>query len=354
MHATKETCVLAYLAMALAILGKLTWRRWAGYPIRIRPFLNPRHLAAALLAAGVASGLFFSSFLRNPRGPLDALRAYTTYVGRAGEIGLHQHPWHYYLKMLLYTQYARGPWWSEGLILILALFGFASVMVKRSAPEARAPLVRFVAFYTLFLTAAYAVIPYKTPWCLLGFLHGMILLAGVGAVVLVELVPTRPAKAAVCIALAIAACNLGAQAYRTSFKFQADRRNPYVYAHTSSDLLNLVQRVEDIAKVSPDGSNMLIKMVVPEADYWPLPWYLRRFRQIDYWPEPPAGPGAPMVIAAEGVREAVEAKLGGHYHQDYFGLRPTVLLLAYTREDLWEAFLKTRAAPAPQTGKMGR
>ena len=36
------------------------------------------------------------------------------------------------------------------------------------------------------MLVVYSAIPYKTPWCLLGFLHGMILLAGVGAVVLVR------------------------------------------------------------------------------------------------------------------------------------------------------------------------
>jgi hypothetical protein len=29
-----------------------------------------------------------------------------------------------------------------------------------------------LAFYTLILLALYSAIPYKTPWCLLGFLHG--------------------------------------------------------------------------------------------------------------------------------------------------------------------------------------
>ena len=43
-------------------------------------------------------------------------------------------------------------------------------------------MLRFLGFYTLLMATAYSVIPYKTPWCLLGFLHGMVLLAGIGAV----------------------------------------------------------------------------------------------------------------------------------------------------------------------------
>ena len=33
---------------------------------------------------------------------------------------MHDHPWHYYLAMLLYTKKSAGPWWSEALIVALA------------------------------------------------------------------------------------------------------------------------------------------------------------------------------------------------------------------------------------------
>jgi putative Mn2+ efflux pump MntP len=46
--------------------------------------------------------------------------------------------------------------------------------------------VRFLSFYTVALTGIYTVISYKTPWCALNFWLGTILLAGVGAAVLVE------------------------------------------------------------------------------------------------------------------------------------------------------------------------
>jgi uncharacterized protein (TIGR03663 family) len=347
MHATKETALVAYAAMGLAVSAKLRWRRWWGYPIRIGPLINGRHVAAALAAAAATSVLFYSSFFTNLRGPLDSLRAYTSYLSRgAGAAGLHDQPWHYYLKTLIFTQHLRGPWWTEGLILVLAIFGFVSVMVKTSAPEARAPLVRFVAFYTLFLTAAYSIIPYKTPWCMLGFLHGMILLAGVGAVVLVELVPTRAAKGLACLLLALAAYHLAGQAYKQNFTFyRTDRSNPYVYAHTSTDLMNLVQRVEDIAQVAPEGHDMVIKVIAPESDYWPLPWYLRRFPKVGYWSELPQDPDAAIVIAAIELRQELEARLRGKYFTEIVGLRPSVHLLAYIRQDLWDAFLKTREGP---------
>ena len=41
---------------------------------------------------------------------------------------------------------------------------------------------------------------------------------------------------------------LAGQAKRASFDYAADRRNPYVYAQTSPDLLNLVARVEALGR----------------------------------------------------------------------------------------------------------
>ena len=62
------------------------------------------------------------------------------------------------------------------------------------------------------------------------------------------------------------------------------RRNPYVYAHTSSDVLNLAAKMEQLARLSPEGHAMVIHVVTPE-NYWPLPWYLRSFNRdhVGYW-----------------------------------------------------------------------
>ena len=72
-----------------------------------------------------------------------------------------------------------GPSWSEGLIVALAA---GRILWQRCADGLL--LLRLIAFYTFWLTLIYTVLPYKTPWCLLGFYHGMILLAGAGAVLL--------------------------------------------------------------------------------------------------------------------------------------------------------------------------
>ena len=77
----------------------------------------------------------------------------------------------------------RGFFWSEGLIAVLAVVGAAASVggVRCGLTAAQQTLGRFLSCYTLILIVLYAAIPYKTPWCVLSLLDGMILLAGLGA-----------------------------------------------------------------------------------------------------------------------------------------------------------------------------
>jgi predicted membrane-bound mannosyltransferase len=199
-------------------------------------------------------------------------------------------------------------------------------------------LARFLAGYTLFMVVAYSAIPYKTPWCALSFLHGMVLLAGVGAVALVRAMPRLALRVAVAVVLVIGGVHLAWQAHRASFRFANARFNPYVYAPTAPDLLNLVRRVEDIAAISPEGRGMLVRVIAPES--WPLPWYFRRYPNVDYWPELPGTLRAPVVIAAADAPAEVKTRLASGYRAGNYGLRPGVTLALYVRKDLWGAFLE--------------
>ena len=238
MFATKETFVLSIFAMTVAGAGtawtlkpkELAWRNWVALvPIK--------HVGLAVGAALVVWLLFFSSFFTNFRGLLDSVLTYFPWLKRAGGDSPHIHPWYFYFQRLAWFDSAKGPVWSEGLILFLAIVGAGVALFRKESP-----LVRFVALYTLILAAVYSVISYKTPWCLLGFYHGMILLAGVGAATLIERARKRELRVAIAVILLAFSAQLGAQAWRGSFVYVADSRNPYVYAQTVPDILNLVKR----------------------------------------------------------------------------------------------------------------
>jgi uncharacterized protein (TIGR03663 family) len=358
MHATKETAPLALGAMLLALAATRRNDRWrertpSSLPIVVRG----RDLLLALAAAILVSSLLFSSFLGHPGGIADSLRAWWIYANRAGTAHTHFHAWDYYLRLLLHFPAEGTPYWTEGLIVALAVLGLAAGWSARGVRGADPRLLRFLGFYTLFMVVLYSAIPYKTPWCLLGFLHGMILLAGAGAVFLVTSFQRIAARVLVGALLLGAAAHLGYQAFAGSFRFASDPRNPYVYAHTTTDVFQIVQRLKDLAAVHPDGLAMPVQ-VVSRSNLWPLPFYLRGFTNVGWWNgiSDEAAP-APVILATPDMEPALvrrlydvpppgERELYVNLFERPVELRPRVELRGYVSRSLWEDFLLA-VAPAP-------
>ncbi len=357
MHATKETCIIAFGSMLLALLFTLLLhRRQQGCVSATIKAVKPRHLIAMLTAAAAVSALFYSSFLTNPNGILDSFRAYTNYFSRAGSNALHIHPWYYYLKMLIYSRYGAGPIWTEGPILLLALVGFIVTFRTKGLAGVNSNLLRFIAFYTLIMIVVYSTIPYKTPWSMLGFLHGLILLAAVGAVALIRVAPNVLPRLIIICLLIVAPLHLTWQAYLGSYRFYADSCNPYVYAHPTTDVLTMVQRVEQIAQVHEDGHNMEIHFICPdEHDFWPFPWYLRSFSKVGHWKKVTDNAvSASLIIASANVEQELLTKLyelppPGRKRlyvplfDKYMELRPQVELRGYVTKELWDRFQQNQA-----------
>jgi len=94
MHATKETCIIVYGAMGLALI--LVWLLWyrksfpgAGPDKKFRV----SHLLVFICSAAVISALFFSSFGSNPKGVLDSILTFKSYFVKAGNFEIHIYPW---------------------------------------------------------------------------------------------------------------------------------------------------------------------------------------------------------------------------------------------------------------------
>ena len=110
----------------------------------------------------------------------------------------------------------------------------------------------------------------------------MILLAGAGAVFLVQAVRGRAAEGVWCVP--------GRGAPRTSAGRPSPGASasrpipaiPYVYAHTGTDVFEIVGRLKELARAHPDGSAMPLQIISRE-NLWPLPWYLRGFSRVAWW-----------------------------------------------------------------------
>ena len=340
MYATKETCIIALGAL---FIGLLLARIFTRESIGKKPPIS--HAFILLGSAFVVAFLFFSSFFQNPKGIMDSVLSFQTYFSKAGDAGFHSYPWPYYLKMLSFSRFGNGPVWSEALILVLAIFGCVAAFYSKSQKNSSPLFMRFIFFFTLLATAIYSLIPYKTPWNMLPFFIGIILLAGNGAAFLLDRSKNLASWSLILLIICAGIFHLGYQAHSANFRFHADSRNPYVYAQTNTDFLNLVQRVNDIAQYHHDQKDMLIKVITHPDEAWPLPWYLRVFTRVGYWQEAEkAGvlEDVPVVISSIDKTEHLLAELQQTHQGEFFGLRPEVLLAVHIRKDLWEKFLESR------------
>ncbi len=310
MHATKETCIITFASLLLALLLTMLIRQKQDYVFaNIKNKIKFHHIIFGLLAAVIVSALFYSSFLKNPCGVRDSIRAYLTYFSKSAHNQWHIHPWYYYFQLLIYSKHATGPIWSEVFIVLLAVVGIVVAFTKRAGSIFDITFVRFLAFYTVIMTIAYCAIPYKTPWSMLSFFHGMILLAAIGAVALVRLFSNVLARSIIICLLAAGCAHLVWQSYTANYKYFADPRNPYVYAHTTTDVFEITRKVENIAGVHPDKYNMYLQVICPDDDYWPLPWYLRRFSNVGYWNHVDFDvPAAELVIASPDIESELLKK----------------------------------------------
>ena len=345
MFATKETFVLALAAIGLAAIATIWWTMPKITRIQgLLRFWNWKHAALAMCSAFIIWLLFFSSFFTNLPGLADSVRTYLPWLKRASGHSPHIHPWNFYLQRLAWFHPVKGAVWSEGLILGLAAMGFVvSLFGKKS------PLHRFLALYTILLTAIYSAISYKTPWCLLSFFYGMILLAGIGAAAVLEFFRDRAIKAVIVTVLLGLTLQLAWQAWRasitawgTSAEAATDRRNPYAYAQTVPDLLNLVQRTDGLARTAASGYETVLKVIAPENDYWPLPWYLRRFKHIGWYEKLPDDPFAPIIVVSSKLNARLDERSDRKWIMvGLTELRPGKFFEQYVELELWKKYVET-------------
>jgi uncharacterized protein (TIGR03663 family) len=337
MHASKETFVFVLAAALVAAwrTGRLQPRAWLP-------------MAAAFL---LTTGLLHSNFLRTPQGVVDAVRAYTYCVQRAFgsdefEAGLtegegHVKPWHYYAQVLAWNyevkpkRIARSIWrnsaaraLSEGLLLLLFVYG---------AITARG-FLRFAAIHGAVLFVIYSLIPYKTPWCVLGPWHVMLIVAGAGAARLICGVRNRGVRIGVALLLALGFGDFVRQNALHRDVLAANDRNPWVYSHSVDDVVSLGERVRALSSLHAAGMEMPVWVIT--GDYWPLPWYFRKLRKVGYFEgKVPEGiKDVPVVITASGKLD-----LSASHVVSLRGLRPGVHLDLWVQQDLWERLMAARA-----------
>jgi uncharacterized protein (TIGR03663 family) len=324
---TKETCIISFAVLLLAWICTRVYlslrKRPAGQQRaalsstdekrewRYRQYL---YLAAALVFISI-SVLFYSSFFTNPHGVADSVRTFDIWVHR-GEQSTYTAPWSRYLE-----------WLSREELPILVLGGLGILIALW---QARQRFAVFVAFWVLGISTAYSLVPYKTPWLALNLILPLGIMAGYALGRWYGSTLVRQSSAVLVLLVALGASLR--QAIDLSFFRYDDDSIPYVYAHTSRQLLDLVREVEQIANRNPAGKQIGIEIVSPE--YWPLPWYFRDYPRALFWGRM-VPLSEPVLIASPQQASAIESNLGQQYRRyKTYDLRPGNVLVLYLRKDI--------------------
>ena len=339
---TKETWIITLVVWVLAVACTFVWLRIVhSENMQAAPlsgFLPPSGadgaergwsrnqliINAAVLFLAIWIVLYSSLFTNFPQGVIDSVRTYTYWFRTSGNANVY--PWTKYLQWLC-------GWQGNGLslradaelpVMILGAFGIVVALLR-----ARSRFAVFAGFWSMGIFAAYCLIPYKTPWLQLSIVLPFIVIAGYG----LEQIFARWRQRVLAVALLGVAVVIGTvQAVDLSFKTYDDETQPYSYAHTRRDFLNLIKEIETIAAGNPEGKNIGITVMSPE--HWPLPWYLRDYSNTGYWGKV-VDTDQPIIIAHEEQKAEVDQRFGNKYREiSEHDLRPGNRLILYLKKDL--------------------
>jgi uncharacterized protein (TIGR03663 family) len=341
MYATKETFVFNVAAAAGGLFFLLALEKFKGSSTAFLKQVPRSHWFIALGGFLVTGILFFTSFFTHRAGPLDSILTYLPWFARAGGESSHIWPWYYYLERYFWFSKDSGPLFTELFLLILALFGVWAGFKDHFSPAIRR-LSLFLSAYTALLGAIYCAIPYKTPWCFIVVIQGLVLLAGIGTHYLFSIWKGQVPRILISLVLLCGLSHLFYQGRLMNEKHYEESKNPHVYAHTLSDVRNLTRTVQKLGSIHPDGNKMLIQVIARDGDYWPLPWYLRTFENNTGWyPQVPDNLAAPVIIYSP--RFSAQVKEGAkklHQTAGFYGFRPNVFFQLSVEQSLWDEYVE--------------
>ena len=342
---TKETFIIAAGAIIIsAVIVRLT--RNKSEPKTPVYSLHWKYFTAVII---IVSILLFTAFFTNLRGIVDAFTTFEHYFTKAGINAGHIHPWNYYFSIVLF-KFLDGVILSEIVFVLFAVVGiYYSFLPGDNSPNRK--LMFFISLFTIIVTIAYSAIPYKTPWLMLTFWQGIIFLAAYGIMRAYRVILESIGRTILIVIIVLFFMHSATQIIWTSFRHSADPDNPYTYSHPQHDLVDAVEKINEICDSLDDGSNTYISVTAPRHEYWPLPWYLRKYSHVG-WSDTVRHDiyRFPIILVTPGYEDSLVKYLydvppPGHRNlyiplfDNMVELRPNLELRGYIRKELYDNYL---------------
>lgn len=342
--ATKETWMIVlplifivffifyyFLPSSRAKWNLLIWHKKAFYPGLVIFFLVLTVL------------IFYTAGFSNISAASDVFKAIPYYLERGTEASVHAHPWYEYVRWLFFYRTFDGILWSEGFLLFCALAGGFFLLRDTNPIKGDRNFLLLLAIFSFLQFVMFSALSYKTPWNLLAFYPGMLTLAAFGIVSAFKNSRKLKTRIILVILVTVGGIHILGQSIALNYRYESDPRNPFVYAHPLPDILKLTDRLQDLGSELPEGLDTPIQVIVPGDDYWPLPWYLRCFRNVGWWDQiPEEDMPAPIIITSSDMDPLIlsflyERPPPGYRHlyvplfQQDIAMRPDRFLNVYIR-----------------------
>jgi len=319
---TKETYVIHVFCFLLAGLGAWIWH--AALPashIRRSAWRVTMEDLWAVGAVGMVTVVFFYSGTFLNWSLLEGLSTTFDHWVQTGsaEQGGHQKPGSYWLDLI--ARY-EGP---MALGLVCAVFAFLP----------RFPgLLRWLAIYACGALAAYSIVPYKTPWCIISILWPFAFCFGY---FLTKLPPfVGPALGGLMIFQTLT------ETISLNFFRFTDERHPYVYVQTFPGIEKMTHPLLTLALQNPE--NYHLRGLVLTSSYFPLPWVLGDFDNIGWWGKRrPKSYEADFLLVNTKDEKVVERHLTDDYFKEPLKIRDSQeASIAYFRASYFDVMFPGR------------
>jgi uncharacterized protein (TIGR03663 family) len=264
---------------------------------------------------------FYSGTFFHWSGLKDLFRTFHAWFETGTSGHGHEKPWYYWLELI-----ARYEWpVCGGLILC----GFSLFF--------RFFTLRFLAIIGVGTFAAYSIIHYKTPWCIISIVWPLLFVFGAFVVI----VPAKRLVLSSAVSAVLLLVSLGyaisLNYFRCSSFIEANwdsnrplttnlraffNAEPYVYVQTYNDIYKLTTPLLELAHRDPRFYHLVGHILRPSP--YPLPWILGDFPQVGYYEHEtnPANLDADFLLVEESKIGEVEKQLRDNYYTEPLTVRP--------------------------------
>ncbi len=305
----KETAVIHLGCFILAAVVLLFLERGACFMPSQQ--WSRRDLIKAILISFGSLFFFYSGTLLNGEGLLHVFQTIPAWVHTGMGAGGHekieyQIGWFNFYWIVLMIRYE----WPS----LIGFFYAGWILTQKKTLI----LLRYLAISALGALAAYSLIPYKTPWCIVSIIWPFSLLFGVAAQEALCCAKIKKLTAGLVVFVLLSSLAL---CMRLNFWHYVDFSEPYVYVQTSPEIKRVTEPLLKMAQEDP--RNLQLRGQVFLESYYPLPWILGDFTAIGYYSQsnPPRKWNGDFILVEAAQAPQVEQQLQEPYYQIPFQLR---------------------------------